>query len=492
MKGIKALANTMELIGQLEPITINTNNEIISGSRRWKAAMFLAWQTLNAVRVPKRENEEQTIVFHNQQRKKSTQEIINEAEAILGILGKRQGERSDLLKHDTKNPYGKIGKDRFEIASKVIGDVSASTLRRMMDVVEFEKESDDNKNLGLVEKIINNQLSASRAHTMMKSVIQEREEREKRKDVKIKSTYSSDDFKIYNKSSDKMEEIKSNSVQVVFTSPPYYNLRNYGNSKEGKAELGHENTPKEYVESLSSHLKEVKRVLKKTGSFFLNIGETYNKGENFLVPIRLVLHLCDKEGWSLVNEIIWKKSNPLPQPTDKRLQPTYEKIFHLVKEPEKYYYEEFKLWNDNDIKVVLAPKDRNSKNIGRDEGGFTLSKSYQKFKDFIDEQTVKDVITGSNAALRQTELKKIDSSTDHPALMPDYLPIIPILTTSKSGDIVLDPFSGSGTTGRTSLMLGRKYIGYELNKENYELSLLDLSDTIKSVSKEDIEKLTKV
>lgn len=73
--------------------------------------------------------------------------------------------------------------------------------------------------------------------------------------------------------------------------------------------------------------------------------------------------------------------------------------------------------------------------------------------------------------------------------MPDYLPIIPILTTSQSGDIVLDPFSGSGTTGRTSLMLGRKYIGYELNKESYELSLLDLNDTIKSVSKVDIDKL---
>jgi DNA modification methylase len=289
---------------------------------------------------------------------------------------------------------------------------------------------------------------------------------------------------VYNKSSEKMTEIKSNSVQVVFTSPPYYNLRNYGNSIKGKPELGLETSPEDFVINLCNHLKDVKRVLSETGSFFLNIGESYNKGENLLIPTRLLLQLCDKEGWYLVNEIIWRKTNPIPHPTSKRLQPTYEKIFHLVKDPENYYYQEFKLWNDNANRVVKAPQNRALDTGLKAKNGFTISKGYQKFKDFMENQTIADLITGPNAGSRQTELKKTDPTIDHPALMPDYLPVIPILTTSDEGDLILDPFSGSATTGKTALLFGRKYVGYELKKSNYELSLQSLKTTIEELKSE--------
>jgi DNA modification methylase len=477
-KAIKVLAGTIKLIGQLEPITINTENEIISGVRRWKAVKFLGLEEINAIRVKKTLNEEQTIVFHNQQRRKTPKEIINEAEAILGILGKNQGVRNDLMgSSDGRNPFGKIGRDRFEIAAKVIGDISPTSLRRIMSVVDFEKESDENKSFGLVDKVINEGLSPSRAQTLIRQIQDQRKERSKRKKVEIRPSTSTDDYSTFNKSSASMKEVKSNSVQVVFTSPPYFNLRNYGNGTENNLELGHEDNVNDFVKNLTNHFKDVKRVLKKSGSFFLNIGETYAKGENLLVPTRLLLSLCDNEGWFLVNEIIWKKTNSLPQPNERRLQPTYEKIFHLVKDPDEYYYNEFKLWNDNEMRVVQAPGGRNSSRTGRVEGGLTISRSYKKFRDFIDEQNVKDVITGPNAASRQMELRQLDLTADHPALMPDYLPIIPILTTSKPSDIILDPFSGSATTGKVALLLGRKYIGYELNQENYELGnrLLDLT-----------------
>ena len=476
-KAIKVLAGTMKLIGQLEPITINTENEIISGVRRWKAAKFLGLEEINAVRVKKAINEEQTIVFHNQQRRKTPKEIINEAEAILGILGKNQGVRNDLMGTDVRNPFGKIGRDRFEIAAKVIGDISPTSLRRIMSVVDFEKESDENKSFGLVNKVINEGLSASRAQTLIRQIQEQRKEKAKRKKLDIKPSTSTEDYSTYNKSSASMKEVKSNSVQVVFTSPPYFNLRNYGNGTENNLELGHEGNVNDFINNLTNHFKDVKRVLKKSGSFFLNIGDTYKKGENFLVATRLLLSLCDNDGWFIVNEIIWKKTNSLPQPNDKRLQPTYEKIFHLVKDPYEYYYKEFKLWNNNEMSLVQAPGGRNSSRTGRVEGGLTISRSYTKFKDFINEQNVKDVITGPNAAGRQMELRQLDLTADHPALMPDYLPLIPILTTSNPNDIILDPFSGSATTGKVALLLGRKYIGYELNQESYELGnrLLNLT-----------------
>jgi site-specific DNA-methyltransferase (adenine-specific) len=477
-KSIKLLAATMKLIGQLEPIRINTENEIISGVRRWKAAKLLGLEEIDAIRVKKTINEEDTIVFYNQQRRKRPIEIINEAESYLGILGKHPGVRNDLLGTDVKrNPFGKIGRDRFEIAAKLIGDISATSLRRIMSVVDFEKESEENKSFGLVDKVINEGLSPSRAQSLIRQIQEQRKERTKRKKVDIKPSTSNDDYSTFNKSSDSMKEVKSNSVQVVFTSPPYFNLRNYGNGTENNLELGHEDNVNDFIKNLTNHFKDVKRVLKKNGSFFLNIGETYAKGENLLVPTRLLLSLCDNEGWFLVNEIIWKKTNPIPQPNEKRLQPTYEKIFHLVKDPNDYYYNEFKMWNDDELRLVQAPADRSSSRVGRGESGLLLSRSYKKFRDFIDEQNVKDVITGPNASGRQMELRQLDLTTDHPALMPDYLPIIPILTTSQPKDIILDPFSGSATTGKVALLLGRKYIGYELNKESYELGnkVLDLT-----------------
>jgi DNA modification methylase len=479
-KEIKILAKTIELVGLLEPIVINDKNQILSGNRRWRAFMFLGRTTIKAIRTTTNENEEQSIVFHNQQRRKTPREIINEAEAILGILGKNQGVRRDLMKEEKGNPFGSIGRDRFEIAAKVIGDISASSLRRIMDVVEFEKQSETNREIGLVERIIKNELTASSAHNMMRSILRDRHERKLEKKRIIKPIHS-EDFTIYNKSSEKMDEVKDNSIQVVFTSPPYFNLRNYGNGSEEEPELGHESTPQEFVKNLSKHFRDVKRILKKEGSFFLNIGETYNRGANLIIPTRLLLELCDNEGWYIVNEIIWKKTNALPQGNTRRLQPTYEKIFHLVKDPENYFYQEFRIASENEIRIVRAPNDRNANNRERGQAGYLLNRDFQKFRDFLEEQNVFDIITGPNAGARQTELQRIDNSIDHPALMPDYLPLIPILTTSRIGDTILDPFSGSATTGKTSLLLSRKYIGYELNEDNYDLSIKSLNNVVEQI-----------
>ncbi len=474
MASVKQLAETIRITGQLEPIIINKENYILSGVRRWRAFKHLNIPLIKAIRVES-EAEDQYIVFYNQQRVKTTREIINEAEYILGLLGKNQGARNDLLKEREGNIFGLIGRDRFEMAANFVGGISASSLRRLMDVVQFEKQSTENKKLGLVDRIIKKEISVGRANTIVRGIIIDRKLREV-KPRKLEDI-SNEHFNIYNKSSELMDEVKSNSIQVVFTSPPYYNLRNYGNSTDGIPELGHEDTPIDFVRNLTRHFRDVKRVLKNEGSFFLNIGETYNKGENLLIPTRLLLELCDIEGWYIVNEIIWKKTNALPQNNTRRLQPTYEKIFHLVKDPDNYYYEDFRIYNDNEIRVVRAPGGRGTEDIGNREGGFTISRDYQRFKDFLEEQNVINVIQGPNAGARQMELRRI-SNVDHPALMPDYLPIIPILTTSRIGDIVLDPFSGSGTTGKVSLLLGRKYVGYELNNNNYQLSLLELNNLI--------------
>ena len=124
-----------------------------------------------------------------------------------------------------------------------------------------------------------------------------------------------------------MDEVKDGSVDLIFTSPPYWNKRTYDDESSG---LGNEKSPKEYVENLVSHFRDSKRVLKDTGSFFLVLGDTYLNKNLQNIPHRVTIGLQD-EGWILRNTIIWKKTNPKPVSSKDNLSPSYEFIFHLVK-----------------------------------------------------------------------------------------------------------------------------------------------------------------
>lgn len=479
---IEDLIKTIKEVGQREPVIINTRNQILSGGRRWMAINQIdSILELDAIVVEDNGKEDAlNIVCHNQQREKTTEEQINEAEILFPLLTKRQGQRNDLKKDKSTNTSKR--KDRYEDVSKVLG-VSATTARNLHEIMEFNQESQEQNDYGLLDKVKRGEMSISTGANLAKTYRKLKKEQADHKPLSIVSTFSEKDVKMYNKSCLKMSEVTSGSVQVVVTSVPYYGLRNYGNGVDGTPELGLESTPDEFITNLVNHLTDVHRVLKQGGSFFLNIGETYKDRQALLIPTKLLLTLCQEQGWYLVNEIIWKKKNPIPQSQTTKLHTSYEKIFHLVKDPDNYYYDEFKIWNNSPIKLVKGPGYRDLKNGGiKKEGKWILTKPYQRYKDFIDEQSVHDVIVGNNASARQKELQQLDNTVDHPALFPDYLPVLPILTTSKPGDIVLDPFSGSATTGRTSLLLGRQYIGYELNKDNFELSKLDIQKAIKEKS----------
>lgn len=473
---VEDLIKTIKEVGQREPIIINTDNQILSGGRRWMAINQIeSIFELDAIVVEDSGKEDElNIVCHNQQREKTTEEKVKEAEILLPLLTKRQGQRNDLQKDKLTNPFVIQGKDRFEGVAKIIG-ISASTARQIGGVINFETEGPEQKQLGLLDKIKSDEISISLADKIVKNYRKLKQEANDCKPVSIVTTFSEKDVKMYNKSCLKMREVRSESVQVVVTSVPYYGLRNYGNSVDGIPELGLESTPDEFIANLLNHLSEVRRVLKQDGSFFLNIGETYKNRQALLIPTKVLLALCNEQGYFLVNEIIWKKKNPNPQSLTTKLTTSYEKIFHLVKDPDNYYYNELKIWNDNKIKLVKGPGYRDVKNDGiKKDGKWTLSKPYKRFKDFIEEQSMHDIIVGNNASARQRELQQLDNTVDHPALFPDYLPVLPILTTSKPGDVILDPFSGSATTGRVALLLGRKYVGYEINNQNFELSKLDI------------------
>ena len=157
-------------------------------------------------------------------------------------------------------------------------------MRRIHKVIEAQeaaKEEGNSElvNLQLVEKLISEEITAANAENLLKNYKKYTQERDEEKDKKVVIPNKLDSkYQLFNKSSEKMVEVEAESIQTVITSCPYYDVRLYGNTTDEKIELGHEKTPEEFVENLMVHFREVHRVLKPKGSFFLNLGEYGFKG----------------------------------------------------------------------------------------------------------------------------------------------------------------------------------------------------------------------
>lgn len=286
---------------------------------------------------------------------------------------------------------------------------------------------------------------------------------------------------------DGLKTIESESVDMCVTSPPYYGLRDYGVN----GQIGIEQTPEAYIARLTEIFAEVRRVLKKDGTLWVNIGDSYagsGKGPMTIsangknkdvfdmanriyevpkvwegikpkdligIPWMLAFSLRNS-GWYLRSDIIWHKLNCLPESVKDRPTKTYEHIFLLSKSP-KYYY---------DYKAIQEPLKQVSKERykrGRsDHSKYSnettlqgINRQHENFSEFDQEYRRKrDVWEVS------TNTYKMD---EHFAMYPEKLIEPCVLAGSRVGGIVLDPFFGSGTTGAVAKRLGREYIGIDIN-----------------------------
>lgn len=294
-------------------------------------------------------------------------------------------------------------------------------------------------------------------------------------------------------------DLKNNSIKCVITSPPYYKARNYGNTDQ----IGLEETPEKYVESLVNVFEGLKTKITSDGNLFVNLGDKYDKNKSLmLIPTLFAIQMIEN-GWILRNKIIWYKPNHQPSPVKDRLTNTYEEIFHFTKQ-RKYYY---------DLDSIRVPIEHDEK-----EG----EKAHKRFKERIEQSDLseeqkslameelirlhkekrinKDArlkLKGSHKTLfggdsnlsgRAKELEtkgfyfhcnnpkgknlgdllsvNIKSHKGiHEAIFPEDLVVPLIKVGSGEGDIVLDPFAGTGTTCRVAEDLGRVGLGVELNSE---------------------------
>ena len=291
---------------------------------------------------------------------------------------------------------------------------------------------------------------------------------------------------LYGDCRETLKNLTNSSVQMCVTSPPYYGLRDYGGEKN---QIGQEQTPEQFIDELVKVFREVKRTLKDDGTLWLNIGDSYynyrpSKGKSYpkqtvsktkqdlpdysskrnnklsnlkekdLIGIPWMLAFALRaDGWYLRQDIIWHKPNPMPESVKDRCTKSHEYIFLLSKN-KKYYY-------DNEAIKEPVKQDWGTRN--RANGKYHNSGSGLQPHSGL----TKSYTTKNKRSVWSITNKPYKHA--HFATFPPDLIIPPILAGSKKGDIVLDPFMGSGTTGMVAKEHGRYFIGCELHADYKEL-----------------------
>jgi len=246
-------------------------------------------------------------------------------------------------------------------------------------------------------------------------------------------------------------EIQDQSVDIVITSPPYADRRKstYGGIAEG-----------EYVEWFLPIASEIKRVLKPTGSFFLNIKPHTVGGERSLYVFDLVLAIRRQVGMRLVDEFCWTK-NAFPGKLDGRFKNGFEPVYHFSKSnPGELTFNPLACGTPiKEESVARAYR----KQCGRPKNGSGMTGMNTTNIRHLKMSRPSNVINVNNVSNQFTSKQR------HPATFPEGLVDFFIQSFSNEGDIVLDPFAGSGTTGVVAKKLGRKYILIEQHKPYFDL-----------------------
>ncbi|MEM5883054.1 MAG: site-specific DNA-methyltransferase, partial [Candidatus Aenigmatarchaeota archaeon] len=150
---------------------------------------------------------------------------------------------------------------------------------------------------------------------------------------------------------EKLRELPDKCVDIIITSPPYWKQRDY----EIKGQIGQESTPDEYVQKIVEVGDELKRVLKDTGSYFLNVGDKYVNKDLQMIPFKIAIEM-QKRGWVIRNVIVWYKPNHMPSSVKDRLSNVWEPIFFFVKSTGKYYSQEY-FANLDEIRIPQETKE---------------------------------------------------------------------------------------------------------------------------------------
>ncbi len=245
-----------------------------------------------------------------------------------------------------------------------------------------------------------------------------------------------------------MGEMPDECVDLIITSPPYANQRTttYGGVK-----------PDDYVEWFLPITTEMRRVLKKTGTFILNIKEPAVNGERHTHVIELILEMR-KQGWFWTEEFIWHKKNCYPGKWPNRFRDAWERLLQFNKQ------RKFKM-NQSAVMVPVGEwYESRMSNLSVTDRTRDESKVGSGFGKKVENWLGRDMVYPTNVLHRATEC----ANREHSAVFPHWLPEWFIDLFTDPGDVVLDPFIGSGTTAFAALNKDRDVIGIEKHEPYYQ------------------------
>jgi len=298
------------------------------------------------------------------------------------------------------------------------------------------------------------------------------------------------------------------TVDCVMTSPPYWGKREYA-----QGGIGLEKDPRDFVRHLAAVFLELKRVLKRQGSLWLNIGDSYANKALAGIPWRLALELTDSQGWILRNSVIWNKVKSGMDNSTDRLGNVHEHVFHFVQQANGYYYDAnairskarqarvvkgavvsatgvsgVRYRRQIELSTALSPREKRAALDRLD--GMLAQLADGRLADFRMIIRAQQRTTHSNSEKLSGRAKELREKgfyflryhpggakpTDvwdilpedtqnraaHFAAYPVELCLIPILATCPKGGIVLDPFCGTGTTLLAARSLGRSSVGIDV------------------------------
>lgn len=321
--------------------------------------------------------------------------------------------------------------------------------------------------------------------------------------------------------------LPSNSIDCVITSPPYWQQRIYEDFDGALSDIiGSESTPEEYVSNLMVIISEVKRVLKPSGTFWLNLGDKFVNKCLMGMPWRVALAM-EQDGWILRSDIVWDQMKGTQSCKD-RFRDIYEHVFQFVKSP-KYYFDADSIRiipqgeaRENNGVIVSATGVSGKKYFKQIETSTVLSEEEKACALAALNETLEEMRKGEVVDFRMTvrgeqrsyhsENTKISGRAKelqdkgfyimkmkkkgflpsdiwrivpedkwrkdaHCAVFPEELLRIPILSTCPDDGVVLDPFSGTGSTVDAAVRLGRKGIGIDLSNQYTKIAEKRLSET---------------
>jgi DNA modification methylase len=312
-----------------------------------------------------------------------------------------------------------------------------------------------------------------------------------------------------------LKKMPASCIDMVITSPPYWGKREYNGGG-----IGLEDDYNEFITSLLLIISEINRVLKPSGSFWFNIGDTYKNKSLLGIPWRIVIRMIDEQGWILRNEVIWNKVKGGMDNSNDKLGNVHEPLFHLVKQS-KYYYDAdsirstpnkstirngavisatgvsgIRYKRQIELSTALTPEEKTSAFNELDK--ILLDIRVGKISDFRMIIRGQQRTTHSDNARVSGRAKELidkgfyflkyhpngskprdvwdiipedtQNRLSHFAPYPEDLCKIPILATCPKDGIILDPFMGTGTSMAVAYDLGRKSIGIDISYEYIKLA----------------------